>query len=544
MENLMGIIIVTMGIAIVVNVFLKKHHIPPIIGYIFSGLLISQIFGLSGENSHILHEVAEFGIVFLMFTIALEFSISHLNSMRREVLLHGGLQVTVSMAVFSAISFFLFGIDAKTSLIIGAALALSSTAIVLKIFNEGGEISRSYGFQSLGILLFQDLAVIPILLMISLFTNTEQSIGFLIGKTIVSAALILVILYVIGKYVIHHFLAWVTDSHSHEIFIASILFIVFSSSMLAHFFGFSYSLGAFFAGLLIAETKFKYQIEADLTPFRDILLGIFFVTVGMQIELSFLFHNIHSILAVMSSIMVIKFFIIFAILYFATDKVTSLKTAIALSQVGEFSFAVFELARTYGLIEHSLNQLMVISVIFSMVITPFMLKNLARIVSLMRFSPLEEKIPEVKVGEELKYHIVVCGYSHLGRTIIEKIEEEGLIYIGIENHRKLVEGALKKGHKVLLGNAAQRTILEKVNIKEAIAVIIAIEDEQKIRLVSESITAYAKHANIIVKVSDKKMFAALEDLPIHNLIDQHDEVASIMVKHALSCQIDRNKIKN
>ena len=540
MQELMTIIIVAMGISIVVNVFLKRHQIPPIIGYIFSGVVITELFGLQEGNNSTLHEVAEFGIAFLMFTIALEFSIGHLKAMRREVLAHGGAQVVISMTLFTSIAYFLFNIEIKSSLIIGAALSLSSTAIVLKMFNERGETNRTYGRQALGILLFQDLAIIPIFLMISVFTNTDQSLGILLGKTFLGAAVTLIVLYFLGKYAINHFLSWVSDTNSQEIFVLSILLIVISASMLAHVFGISYSLGAFFAGLLIAETQFKHQFEADLVPFRDILLGVFFVTVGMQIELSFLIGHIHIILVVMTAVMLVKFFIITSIIWFSTDKTTALKTGLALAQVGEFSFAVFELARTYGLIEHSLNQTMVIAVVLSMILTPFMLKNLQRIVNLIKTTPTEGKIPEItSVG--IDHHVVVCGYSHLGRTVVNRLKEIGLPYIVIENQRKLVEMAVTSGDAVMLGNASQRSILESANVKTAAAVIIAVENEQRIRLLTEAISAIAKNANIIVKVSDKKTFAELEGLPVDHLIDEHEEVAKIMVEHALSCEVKPEK---
>ncbi len=529
-----------MAISTAINIYLKKHHVPPIIGYILSGAIITQIFGLNSEKNDVLHQVAEFGIAFLMFTVALEFSVSHLKTMRREVLLHGGIQVVLSMAIFSALAQYLFKVEIKTALIVGAALALSSTAIVLKIFNERGETSRSYGIQSLGILLFQDLAVIPLLLMVSLLSNTDQSLGLLLLKTLLSAVITLLILFFLGKYIIDYFLARVTDAHSHEIFISSILLIVISSSMLAHIFGFSYSLGAFFAGLLIAETHYKYQIEADLIPFRDILLGVFFVTVGMQIEPTFLMKNIHVVLLIMISVMIIKFLIIFSIILFSSDRITALKTGLALSQVGEFSFAIFELARTNGLIGHDLTQTMVVTVIFSMIITPFILNNLARMVSFIKIAPAEEDLPlnPVKVDEN---HIIICGYSHLGKTIVNKLKASRLPYVAIENHRKQVEMGQKKGDNVILGNAAQRSILEKANVKKAIAVIIAVEDEKRIRLICESIVAFAKNANIVVKVSDKQTFAKLDNLPIQNLVDQHDELAKIMVNKALACKLDYNQ---
>ncbi len=286
MEHLLLIFLATIMIATISNVLLKKIGLPTIIGYIFSGLVISYLFGLKGQNHESLAHLAEFGIVFLMFTIGLEFSINHLKSMKKEVFLYGALQVILSGAIFSALAFFIASLEIKSAIILGFALSLSSTAIVLKVLNENSTIHAPYGRITLGILLFQDLAVIPILLMISIFTSQGESISFLLLKTLGSAIVVFFLLFVVGKKFIEQFLSWILKSDSEEIFLVSILLIVVSASFIADLFGFSFSLGAFLAGMTIAETKFRYRIEADLIPFRDLLLGVFFVTIGMQIDLA------------------------------------------------------------------------------------------------------------------------------------------------------------------------------------------------------------------------------------------------------------------
>ena len=280
-----GIIVWTILIALLVNIILKKVHLPTIIGYIFTGTIIAYSFDLhDAVHNQELKEIAEFGIVFLMFTIGLEFSVEHLKRMRKEVFVTGNLQIFITSFIFVILSILIFNFDFKTAMIIGSALCLSSTAIVLKTFNETKEINKSYGQRVLGILIMQDIVVIPILLMITFFATQNQSVSSILLEAIISAVILLFILFIVGKYLLDPFLYQITKTGSDELFVGSVLFIAIGASYMAHSLGFSYSLGALLAGMLISETKYKHQVEADLIPFRNILLGVFFITVGMQID--------------------------------------------------------------------------------------------------------------------------------------------------------------------------------------------------------------------------------------------------------------------
>jgi monovalent cation:H+ antiporter-2, CPA2 family len=536
-HNILSIIVTAATLSIFLNVQLKKVNIPPVIGYILTGTILTFIFDFNFATNHALQEVAEFGVVFLMFTIALEISFDQLKSMKREVLFNGHLQMGISTLVFGLISYFVFNIDIKSSIVIGAALGLSSTAIVLKILNENGDISKPYGRKTLGMLLFQDIAVIPIFLMIAMFTDKDSSIILLLSETMFSAAVLIAILYVSGKYILSDFLALVNNTDTQEIFIAAVLLLVVGASMLAHTFGFSYSLGAFMAGLMIAETKYKHQIEADLIPFRDLLLGVFFITVGMQINLYFLVDHFFTIIAIMIIVFFIKALIIYNIVRLDKNRYISLQTAISIAQVGEFSFAVFEIARINSLIDPQINQLLIIAVVFSMIATPFAMSNIKKIIAFAdtRLGSREEtKIVETKV----EHHIVVIGYSTLGQHIVASLKERQIPYLAIDNNQKLIDMANDNGDSILLGNASQEKILHAANIATATAVIIAIHhDESKVRLITESIKAMAPNANVVAAVSNKKEFAELEGLPIHNLVNENEEVAHVMLEHALACQI-------
>ena len=505
MEYLLTVVLSTAAIAIVLNIFLKRLEIPTVVGYILSGAVMTTLFDLRSVDNHLLFQIAEFGIAFLMFTIGLEFSLGHLKTMKKEVFLIGGLQVIVTASVFGLTAHYLFDIGVKAAIIVGSALALSSTAIVLKILGERGELHKPHGRYALGILLFQDLAVIPMLLLITILTQSDVEMEALLLETGVDAALVLVILFLIGKLIVGRLLKFVTDSRSHEIFVGTVLLIVVSASVVAHHFGFTYSLGAFIAGLLIAETRYKYQVEADLVPFRDLLLGVFFVAVGMQIHLEFYIRRV------------------------------AVKSAVSLFQVGEFSFAVLELARSNDLTTMPVNQTMIITVVFSMILTPFVLKRTNAIADWFAIDRSGEdgELPP----QGLSDHMVVIGYGGLGQSIVRHLERAGIAYIAIEHDRKLVEQGVKAGHWVMFGNAAQKTILEKVGLSNAAAVIIAIDDEKKMRIISEAITDMVSDANIVVKVAGYKEGNLLEGLRIKNIVDEYDEVARILIDYAMTCEI-------
>ena len=424
---MLEIIIYTIFISVVLNLFLKQFGIPTIIGYIATGTIIAYVFGLhDAVNSHELREIAEFGVVFLMFTIGLEFSVNHLMRMKKDVFFYGALQVILTASIFASLAHFIFSIETKSAIIIGAALALSSTAIVLKLLNENGDINKVYGRKVLGVLLFQDIAVIPILLMITIFSVTDKSVSSLLLETFVNAIILLGGLFVVGKYLIEPFFRAVSKTKSNELFVSAILLVVIGSSYVAHVFGFSYSLGAFIAGMMIAETHYKHQVEADLIPFRDLLLGIFFVTVGMQLNFEIIYDNIGIISLLIPVLILMKIIIVFSLLRFSTDKRNALKSAISLFQLGEFALVIFELSFAKGLIDPVIGQILIVVVVITMIFTPFVLRNISLIADV--FIKKRDEADAISVSKEnLTNHIVLIGYGRLGKHISELIQKDGRI---------------------------------------------------------------------------------------------------------------------
>ncbi|PHS38360.1 MAG: potassium transporter [Sulfurovum sp.] len=537
MENTLLILIITISISTVLNVFLKRFDIPTVIGYVLAGFAISSLFHFAEGSKEMLAHLAEFGIVFLMFTIGLEFSVKHLKSMKKEVFLFGSLQVMLSGVLFTALGLWLFGLEMKSAIVIGAALSLSSTAIVLKVLNENNQIHSGYGRATLGILLFQDLAVIPMLLMVSFFASDSDSVSMLLLETLGSAIVVFIILFLIGKYFLEEFFGWIMSSGSEEIFLVAVLLGVMSAAYLADVFGFSYSLGAFLAGMMIAETKYRYRIEADLIPFRDILLGVFFVTIGMLIDWYSIVLYWHIILLLLVGIMLLKGLIIVLVLQFFVQKRTAVKTAFALFQVGEFSLAIFALARAHDLISNELNQIMIITIVLSMIITPFVLKHIKKLADLFTQEPVTLRERALK-NDTYKNHIIVCGYGPVGEKLVKTFRERKLLYIIIEHDMKIVDAEIARGEEAIyFANAAQKMVLSHFNVNECSAIIVTIENEIQRQLICENIVSFNPSINSIVKVNNNTEEEIISALGISHVVNGRDMIADTLAEEALTCHL-------
>lgn len=536
---MLNIIVWTLFFAVIVNLILKRFHLPTIIGYIVTGTIIAYTFDLhSAVNNHELKEIAEFGVVFLMFTIGLEFSVEHLNKMKKEVFFTGSLQILVTTTLVVLICMYVLDFDYRTSVIIGAALSLSSTAIVLKIYNENKDIKKPHGRRVLGILIMQDIAVIPILLMISIFTmDGDKSVAYIIFQTTIAALILLFLLYVTGKYLLEPFFEHVIKSKSEELFVASVLLIAIGASHLAHYFGFSYSLGAFVAGMMISETKFKHQVESDLIPFRNLLLGVFFITVGMQINFSLIVEYIGTILILLPILLGIKYLIIFLLVRIDDTKRVAFKTALSLVQIGEFSLAVLELARNGSLIDPVYSQILIVTIVISMILTPIVLKNLSTIATkLVPDDALQvqamSNLPKDKDG-----HIVVLGYGHLGQQIVKELKHEGREFIIIEQNIKYYEIGIDDEVPIIFGNAASKHILNSVNIISASAVIVAIDNPDKLHLICEVIDDLTHNTKTIVKVRKNSEKDELRGLHLEHIIVEDNVVSKAIVAETKSCEL-------
>ena len=537
MEYTLLYIIIALGISIVINIFLKRLGISQIIGYIFTGTIIAYAFDLRAvSNSHILGLVAEFGIVFLMFTIGLEISLAKMGTMKKEIFGNGLMQVGLTAAVVYIVGYYLFNLDVKSSLIISLAFALSSTAVVLSHLKSSKEIYTPYGQKATGILIFQDIAVIPILILMTVLTNEgDESIYVILQDTFLSAIFVLGLLFIAGKKLMTWLLHFSSSSKLDELFMGSVLFIVVSASLLAHYMGFSYSLGAFVAGMIIAETKFHHKVESDIAPFKDLLLGTFFVVVGMKIDIALFIENIGFVIGLFLIVLALKTAILYALLRLNSAKTTSLKTALALSQVGEFSFVIFAVASMGGLLDDSLAQFLVLVVIFSMIVTPFFITRINKIVEF--FIKEKDTVTDISFLTTKKNHVVVCGYSIIGKFVAMHLDELDAPYVIIDNSHKHVEEAFLDGREVYLGDMSKLSILNALHVEDAAAVIVTLDNLEKKRLICETVLQHTKNVNLIVKVVSLEEKEALADLDVTVIVDGKLEVARVLVERMLTCQL-------
>ena len=529
MDNLIFLIVITAALSLLLNVVLKRWQVESVIGYILAGMVVGYGFDLSHNSS--LGLIAEFGIVFLMFTIGLEFSPKKLRLMKKEVFLYGPLQLGLTAAIFFVLGQWLFGLPWATNLIISLSLSLSSTAIVLNLLTKYRKSSSQYGRNSVGVLLFQDIAVIPILLLVSILANDQQDIGAVMMQTGIDAVVVFLILFLGGRFVAPWLMERVVGTRSNELFVGTLLLIVVGAAHLAHELGFSYSLGAFLAGMVIAESDYKHQVEADLAPFRDLLLGLFFITVGMQVDPLFVVGKLPLIIAVMLGLLLVKSLVLLAMMRLFNNAKNSVKTALLLAQSGEFSFVVFETAQANNLfMDRELGQTLIMAIVMTMMLTPFVFRYLDTLTAkILPGSADQTDGPDEEVEQTEQGHVLVLGYGKLGERVGALLEQQQIPFKAIEFDAANFRRARKRGEPVYYGNAGRRQLLEQLHLGQARAVIIAMSNQARISLVTQSIRSLAPGVPLAVCGADRDHCQELAEMGVDAPIDILDQGAQALV---------------
>ncbi|MFT7054012.1 MAG: CPA2 family monovalent cation:H+ antiporter-2 [Psychromonas sp.] len=532
MNSILIIIFISLAIASILNIVLKKFSVSHIIGYIITGTIISNIFHFNGSDDlNALELIGEFGIVFLMFTIGLELSFSKLNKMKEIILLNGFIQVALSSVIIFILSYYLFNIDSTSSIIIALAFSLSSTAIVLTYLKKSKDIITPYGTKSVAILVFQDLAVIPILLLISFLANDTLSITDVLLKTAISATLIIAFMFTLGKKIIEWLLHFSSTARLDELFLASVLTIVVGASLLAHEMGFTYSLGSFIAGMIIAGTTYHVKVESDIASYKDLLLGAFFFSIGTKIDIFYFAGNLHLVFAVLAFTMLIKALIIYFLIRKKSNKSDSVKSAIALCQVGEFSFAIFSIAISQEIITPELGSFLILVAVSSMIVTPFMVNNIYKIASLFVVEFFEsDKITPIKDSN----HTIICGFSTLGRLVAKELEKERRHFLIISDNLQHVLVARKRGYKAYFGHLEKLPVLESLKIEESSSIIVTVNTVRTKKIICEAVLDYYPQANLVVKISNHEEKNTLADLNIHSFVHAQHETALLLVQKSLN----------
>lgn len=547
--------------AVLSGIVLNKLKIPAIIGYIVTGTLTTYIFGFSVEKSVDLNHIAEFGIVFLMFMIGLDFSFKKIKSMKQEVLVFGGLQIGLSIGAFFVVCYYLFRFDFNTSIIIASAVSLSSTAIVLKHINEVNQARTPCGEASIGILVFQDIAVIPILLLINLLSNKELSVTDLLLNTGISALIVVLLLMLPGRFLAKFALRSSAKMKTDEIFVGTVFLIVLGAAYLSAYFGFSMSLGAFLAGMIISNSPYKYQVASVLVYFRDLLLGVFFITIGMQVDIAFAAKYFPIVLILVVLMLAGKTLIMFVFLSLFRGARVAMRIALSLSQIGEFSFAIFLLASQHKILNlhldggilswifgekflatlsaNQIHQFLTLMVIFSMVATPFILDRLdfctefcLKALGLKNRLKPKEEMEFVRRDEEV-YEVVICGYGALGKKVLNFLKGSSVNVLVIESNYERVRNGLKDGCNIVYGNITDKMIFREIEVQKSMVVILCVESTSAIEKACRHISAIAHHTRILVQTDDDKLEESLRNMGLYGVVNSVQESAVLLAQIAL-----------
>jgi CPA2 family monovalent cation:H+ antiporter-2 len=536
--SLLNSILIILTMSIVVNALCQWLKMPVIIGYILVGIFVGQhAIGIISESETI-KLLAEFGIVFLMFTVGLEFSLHHLLRLKKEVFGFGGLQVVLTILVTLGIGFAL-KMSKTESLIVGFIVAMSSTAIVLKQLTEQLEINEPYAQKSLGILLFQDLAVIPILILMPSISdlNTSAFIAELFFS-LIKASLAIIAILLIGKRLLRPLLYSITNAYSLEMFTLTILFISLGAAWLTSFLGLSLALGAFLAGMMLGETEFKHQIKTDIRPFKDVLLGFFFITIGMQFNASIMLTAWHWMLLVLLALIVFKILLItFLGIFFTRSAKLATQTALILAQGGEFGFAILTVALSHHLLPQDYGQVILGALLCSMALAPIIIKHHQSIVNMLfKHTTKTQDLAQTNiahVSEHLKNHIILCGYGRVGQNIARFLEKAKIKFIAFDLDPLRVKTARLAGDNVCYGDASTYEILKLAKVDQARAVIISFINTHAAINILEQTRKHHQDLPLIVRSHDDSQTKLFLEKGATEVIPEILEASLMISSHIL-----------
>ncbi|MBU2977880.1 monovalent cation:proton antiporter family protein [Alteromonas sp. C1M14] len=525
-----------MALSVVSVAVFKKLHLPPILAYLFAGFLAGpDIFSLFAHPED-MHLLAEIGIVFLLFSLGLEFSLPKLMSMRSLVFGVGLGQMVVTTLAFSLIAYGL-GMAPGASVIIGGMLALSSTAIVIKQFTEAGAMHHRRREMAISILLFQDLAVVPFLIAIPLMSSADDvSLVSALIQALVKGLLVVVILLSAGKWILPWVFREVAKTRTDELFVLTTILVAILAGGLTYVFGLSMALGAFLAGMMLGESQYKYQLEADIRPFRDILMGLFFATVGMQLKLDVLASDGVLICIGVVCLMALKTVLLRLVSrVLRCDPVDSWATGIKLCQIGEFSFVMAALATSEGVIDSRTSSVIISMGIISMALTPLLINRSVGWAKKLVPQSGPVDIPQnspVDV-ETLSNHIIIAGFGRVGQSVSRLLKLENINYITIDVDPVRVHESRNAGESILFGDASQKNILEKAGAHTASLVLITFDEPEKAKQVISVCRKIAPKTNIMVRTKRDYQLASLYEAGASQVVPEIQEGNLMLISQVL-----------
>jgi CPA2 family monovalent cation:H+ antiporter-2 len=511
--------------AVVSVVGCRLLQLPAMLGYLFAGVVIGPNALALANDSVAVEHLAEFGVVFLMFVIGLEFNLPKLMRMRQLVFGLGLGQVVLTLVgallINLAIGFtlkelgYIWGLSWQASIALGSALAMSSTAIVVKLMSDRVEMESPHGQRVMGVLLFQDLAVVPLLVLIPALADMgEHNLWKVLSIAMLKATVLVGLLLWGGQRAMRAWLQVVARRKSDELFMLNLLLMTLGLAWLTELAGLSLAMGAFLAGMLIAETDFKHKVETDIRPFHDVLLGLFFITIGMKLDWEVLVDSWGWVLLLSTIPVLFKAGLVFALARLTGAPAgVSLRTALYLAQAGEFGFVLLTLGLQNSLIPTAWMSPILASMVLSMIATPFMVMNADRLVNRVVSNDwLLQSLALTGMAQRslvIENHVIVCGYGRSGHNLVDLLKLEEIAYVALESDPEKVQKGREHGHHVELGDATNLASLMSAGLVRAAAVAVTYPDMPSALKVLAWVKEHAPHVPVIVRTHDD---AHLEEL--------------------------------
>jgi CPA2 family monovalent cation:H+ antiporter-2 len=523
--------------AVLIVWLFRRLKLPAILAYLVAGMLVGE-HGLNVAQDQVDYDhFAELGIVFLLFTLGLEFSLPRLMAMRHLVLAVGSLQVGISLLIFTIASMF-FGLSFESAFVVGGILALSSTAIVIRQLSESGAMKRKSGQLSVAILLFQDVAVVPLLIIIPMLAiDSDTSMVWALSIAILKGVVVVTLLLFIGKWLLPKVFNIIAQVRTDELFVLTTLLVTLLASALTQWFGLSMALGAFLAGMMLSESEYKHQLEADIRPYRDILLGLFFITVGMKLDIALLISSPFSLLAIMLSFMLVKLMVIKVLAVRAGESSKDAwASGLMLAQMGEFGFVLIALANQVKLLPSDVSSMLLGAGVISMAITPYMIDH-ARSWSLFlsqEKSPKTDDLEQLPENKNLTDHVIICGFGRVGQTVSRFLKQDSIDFVAIDIDPLRTRTAREAGENVLFGSSRQTELLNAAHLKEAKLVVIAFgEDKQSLEVI-QKVRSLSPDVPILVRTRNDDNLDVLHDAGANEVVPESLEGSLMLVSQVLS----------
>jgi CPA2 family monovalent cation:H+ antiporter-2 len=538
-ESVLADVLLLLAATLVVVVGVRRLRLPPIIGFLAVGMAVGPHALGWVAATQTTGTLAEFGVVFLLFTLGLEFSLPRMIAMRAEVFLLGGLQVGATTAVVAALAWW-YGAPLAVAVLLGGTVAMSSTAIVVQQLTEQGELNRTHGRLAFGTLLFQDLAVVPFLALAGVLASAEAAYATPdIVLAVLKAAVALIIVLAAGRWLLRPLFHEIAASGAPELFTFAVLFVAIGAAWATHGVGLTFALGAFLAGMMLAETEYRYQVEAGIRPFRDTLLGLFFVTVGMQLDVPALFRQLPTVTLMLAGMLLLKAAIVtLAARGFAGQWFKSLRTGIVLSEGGEFGFALLTMMLQNRLVGADVTQPLLAAITLSMVVSPLLIRHNKRIARLLlrESGPVQTELARTDAATRAlaaREHVILCGFGRVGQNVARVLEGQGFEYLAMDLDPFRVRTARAAGDPVIYGDAADERVLQSVGLDRASAVIVTFSDPDRALRIVEAVRRARAEVPLLVRTMDDTRLEELHASGATEVVPETLEAALMLVSHAL-----------